>query len=139
MGGVADLHFAVVQIQIDRLFRNTLDKHAVKAGMAQLGAEVATGVGVVPHAGDRRFGHHHVAAAEKGAGGAHGAAHKAEHALRGENIGVGRHLVIENLRADTVTANEISGQFFAEGPHFPGVGGQVYKEQLAHVTIQHLS
>ena len=70
VAGGADLDFAVVDPEVDRLCRPPGDDQAVEAGKAQLGAPVAAHVGLVPDAGQRRAAAPRAAAAggRKGAG-----------------------------------------------------------------------
>ena len=55
IGGVFQLCLAVLDVNIDRLVRDTGHPDVIIAGKFQVGSEVAAGVSVAPAAGQRRF------------------------------------------------------------------------------------
>ena len=106
LGGVAELDLVVLDPEVNGLGCAALDDDAVPAGLLELGAPVAAGLGLAEKAGERRLGAHAVAAGAR-QGHAGGGAHGEDQAVDGiEGVGAARRLG-EQVVGDEVAAAEV--------------------------------
>ena len=123
--GVQQLDLVVLNADVGPFGSLTLHNDGVPAGVLQLGAPDAAGVGAGDHPRQRGLGHHHVAAGGRGRRAGHGAGDVDQLVFRGQGINGGHTLIVKNLGAKTTAADELVGQLQVQLLYLDLAGAQV--------------
>ena len=105
--GVFDAHRIVINENVDRLVRLTVDQDPVPTRELQVGAEIAAAVGVAPATRRGTLAHGLEAVAEDRRP-RHEAGDQAEHVIRAQRIGALGNPIEEQAHADPVPAKEVA-------------------------------
>ena len=134
-GGIAELHGAVVYKDVNGLFGDAGEEHGVIAGLFQLGAEVAAGVGVVPAVCYGALGDDGVASAEECGAAVCRSGAEAQHTLGSENGSVGGHSFKQDLCAQAVSAEEVAGVLLGQLLYVVGLVRQVDEKHFSGKAV----
>ncbi len=129
--GVDQRRIVILQQQIDRLGRATLEDDHVPAGVLHLVAEEAAGVGAGDRAGERPLGHHRIAPRRRGAGPGQGTGGHDQLVLRRQRIDLGIDLIRQVFGRQSTLAEIVLGPLHIERLGRAGALSQVNAQNFS--------
>ena len=136
--GIQQLDLVIDDIDVGPVGSLALHNDGIPAGVLQLGAPDAAGVGAGDHAGEGGLGDHHVTAGGGSRRAGHGAGDVDQLVFRGQGVHGGNALVIEQLGAQAPAADELVRQLQIQRLDLNLAGGQVDAGNFFVICASHM-
>ena len=135
--GAVERNFPIVHQQIGPLLGDAFDNQTIPAGVFQLGAPDAAGIGTGDHARQGRLGTDHVAARGRRRCAGHGAGDVHQFVAGTQGVHGGNALIVEDFGTQTAAADVPLGFFQLQGFHGHRTGGQIDAGEFLIVRTAH--
>ena len=114
VGSIPQFSLAVIDKEVDRLGRYTVEEHGIIAGELQESTEVTTRVSIAPAPGQRRFPHYRKPCPCQRRGTGKRATEDAQSVVRPQRVHTGLLPAEQDSGADAIAANELAAKLFVQ-------------------------